>query len=219
MGPRNQGLGALDAPIIRVYTVYMTTRNQILAAARDAFEAGGEANLSLRDVASRVGLTPMAIYRHFENKQALVDALVAAATNDWRRRVAAIRPCEPQKWLLKIAEEFLDFALCEPRKFEAAFLVTSSKALKYPDDFAAGGSPAVTLQMQLLTNLAVPDRRRTDKAAIEMMVILAGLAQGLISLYRAGRIAGDEKAFRSLYRRAISRCVRSFRSPTTEANQ
>ncbi len=188
----------------------MTTRNEILAAAQDAFEESGEAKLSLRDVASRVGLTPMAIYRHFENKQALLDALVATATDEWRQRVAAIRPCEPQKWLLKIADAFLDFALREPRKFEAAFLVTSSKALKYPDDFAAGGSPAVTLQMKLLTDFAAPQRPRTNKAAIEMMVILAGLAQGLISLYRAGRIAGDEKAFRSLYRRAISRCVQSF---------
>lgn len=210
-GQIKQNVETLDALALYVYTVYMATRNDILAAAQEAFEEGGEVALSLRDVASRVGLTPMAIYRHFENKQALIDALVAAATQEWRQRVAAIRPCEPQKWLLKIGDAYLDFALREPRKFEAAFLIASSKALKYPDDFVAGGSPAVTLQMQLLNEFTVPHRRRTDETVIEMMVILAGLAQGLISLYRAGRIAGDERAFRSLYRRAFARCVQSFR--------
>jgi AcrR family transcriptional regulator len=190
----------------------MTTRNDILAAAQQAFQEGGEAELSLRDVASRVGLTPMAIYRHFESKQALIDALVEAAAQEWRRRVAAIRPCAPEHWLLKISDAFLDYALLEPRKFEAAFLVTSSKALKYPDDFRAGGSSAVTLQVQLLTAFAADRRKFSKKAVMEMMVILAGLSQGLVSLYRAGRIAGDEKAFRSLYRRAMSLCIRSFGS-------
>lgn len=186
----------------------MGTRDEILSAAWDAFTEGGEAALSVRDIAARVGLTPMALYRHLENKQALVDALVAEATQKWRARVAAIRPCAPREWLLKIGDAFLDFALNEPRTFEAAFLTASSSALRYPDDFVAGGSPAVTLQMQLLSELGPPGRRASK--AVEPMIILAGLAQGLISLYRAGRIAGDEKAFSALYRRAIRTLVNSL---------
>lgn len=188
----------------------MTTRNDILVAAQQAFEEGGEAGLSLRDVAARVGLTPMAIYRHFDSKQALIDTVTEAAAQEWRRRVAAIRPCAPDRWLIKISDAFLDFALREPRKFEAAFLVRSARALKYPNDFIAGGSSAVNLQVRLLAEYAAGSRKPSTKDAMEMMVILAGLSQGLISLYRAGRIAGDEKAFRSLYRRSMSRCIRSF---------
>lgn len=175
-----------------------------------AFEEHGEAGLSLRDVASRVGVTPMALYRHYDNKQALVDAVVARATQAWRERVARIRPTEPAAWLLKIGQAFLDFALEEPRMFEAAFFTTSNKALRYPDDFAAGGSPAVTLQMQLIETIGRRKEGGSQIPPIEMMIILAGLAQGLISLYRAGRIAGGEAAFRRLYRRALNNCVHSF---------
>ncbi|MES1202404.1 MAG: TetR/AcrR family transcriptional regulator [Pseudomonadota bacterium] len=187
----------------------MSTRTDILAAARAAFEEGGEAGLSVRDVAARVGLTPMAIYRHFENKQALLDALVVEAIGEWRRRVADIPACAPIDWLRKIGAAYLEFALREPRKFEAAFLVSSATALRYPDDFLAGGSPAVVLQLNLIREIAPVDSQSTLS---DILVIYAGLSQGLISLYRAGRIAGGERKFRALYGRALETCVRSFMS-------
>jgi AcrR family transcriptional regulator len=37
----------------------------------------GPGALSLRQVAGEVGVTPMAIYRHFKDKDHLLDALVA----------------------------------------------------------------------------------------------------------------------------------------------
>ena len=188
----------------------MGTRDDILTAGLAAFEEHGEAGLSLRDVASRVGVTPMALYRHYKDRQALLDAIVARATQEWRARVARIRPCAPNDWLLKIGEAFLAYSFEKPRLFEAAFLTASTHALRYPDDFAAGGSPAVTLQMKLIEQMTQGNRIKPAIAPIEMIIILAGLAQGLISLYRAGRIAGDEKSFRLLYRRALKNCVRSF---------
>jgi len=186
----------------------MSTRSDILEAARAAFREGGEAGLSVRDVAARVGVTPMAIYRHFENKQALLDALVVEAISEWRARVAAVPACAPLDWFQKIVDAYLDFALGEPRKYEAAFLVTSSTALRYPDDFLAGGSPAVTLQLKLITEITGARQRGISLA--DMLVTVAGLSQGLVTLYRAGRIAGSEKKFRALFRRAMENCIGSF---------
>ena len=191
----------------------MATRDDILDAARAAFEEGGEANLSIRDVAARVGLTPMAIYRHFESKQALLDALVVEGIEEWRRRVAAVPASAPLDRLRKIGDAYLEFALREPRKYEAAFLTSSPTALRYPDDFLAGGSSAVSLQIKLLKDITAP-QGATSAALTDMMVILAALSQGLITLYRAGRIAGGEKKFRALYKRAMARCVRSFLQET-----
>src|SRR6476646_3781498 len=99
----------------------MSTKGDILAAARKAFERDGEAGLSLRDVAARVGLTPMAVYRHFANKQALIDALCNEAIQEWRDHVARVAPGEPFEWRRRISEAYLDFALRRPRRYEAAF--------------------------------------------------------------------------------------------------
>ena len=163
----------------------------------------------MRHIAGKVGVTPMAIYRHYPSKQALIDALVLDALAEWSARVAAIPAVAPLEWLAKIGEAHLDFALNEPRRYEAAFLLHSGKARRYPDDFVAGHSPSGALQLKLISELM--DQGVLQAASsIEIMIVMAGLAQGLITLYRAGRIAGGEAAFRDLYRRATRRCLEGF---------
>ncbi|TCM16451.1 TetR family transcriptional regulator [Novosphingobium sp. PhB165] len=181
----------------------MDTRASILAAAWQQFEVNGEAGLSLRKVAGAVGITPMAIYRHFENRQALIDALVAEGIAEWRKRVDAISSRPARAWLEAIGDAYLAYALEAPARFDAAFLVYSDKALKYPDDYLAGGSPAVSLQMQLIAEFAGPER------AGEIMVAIAALGQGLVSLHRAGRVTGDVENFRTFYRTTMRRFIES----------
>ncbi|HSC59650.1 MAG TPA: TetR/AcrR family transcriptional regulator [Rhizomicrobium sp.] len=196
-----------------VYTVYMDTKAQILAAARDAFDRNGMEGLSMRDIAKEVGITPMAIYRHYENKQALIDALVLDALGEWSAIVAAIPPAAPLQWLRDIGTAHLDFALQKPRRYEAAFLLHSDKARRYPDDFLAGQSPAGSLQLRLLEELVAKGILKPG-TPIEFLITNAGLSQGLITLYRAGRIAGSEDDFRRLYLRAIGRAIEHFLTET-----
>src|ERR1700683_5309169 len=128
----------------------MNTQDRIFRAARRLFDERGIEAVSLRSVAKKVGITPMAIYRHFEDKEALIDALVLDALAEWSARVEALAPCEGLAKLEQIGEAFLDFALNEPRRFEAAFLTPSRKARRYPDDFVAGLSPAGNIQLKVL---------------------------------------------------------------------
>ena len=148
-------------------------------------------------------------YRHYENKQALIDALVLDALDEWSRIVAAIPPAAPLDWLRKLGEAHLDFALRKPRRYEAAFLIQSSKARRYPHDFIAGKSPAGALQLKLIAELISHGILR-DVNPIEIVISNAALSQGLITLYRAGRIAGGESEFRELYLRTTERSFTFF---------
>ena len=187
----------------------METRTRILRAARKLFDEKGLEELSLRSVAKRVGITPMAIYRHFDSKEALVDALVLDGLAQWSSRVDALPPAKGLTKVEQIGEAFLDFALEEPRRFEAAFLIHSKKARRYPDDFVAGRSPAGTVQLKAIEQ-AMADGLLEAHSAIEIMMTNAALGQGLVTLYRAGRIAGGEAEFRKLYRRATRRVMETF---------
>ncbi|HEY2033994.1 MAG TPA: TetR/AcrR family transcriptional regulator [Rhizomicrobium sp.] len=187
----------------------METREQILAAARAAFDRDGPEGLSMRDISKEVGVTPMAIYRHYENKQALIDALVLDALNEWSQIVAAIPPAPPLEWLRDIGIAHLDFALRKPRRYEAAFLTHTTKARRYPDDFVAGQSPAGALQLRLIEELMAQGVLKAS-SPVEVLVTNAALSQGLITLYRAGRIAGGETEFRELYLRATARSTQAF---------
>jgi AcrR family transcriptional regulator len=187
----------------------MRTRLHILKVARTAFDKRGAEGLSMRAIAKTVGITPMAIYRHYESKQALIDALVLDALNEWSAIVAKIAPAAPLEWLARIGTAHLEFALSRPRRYEAAFLLHSSKARRYPDDFIAGRSPAGSRQMDLIETL-MKQRVFIAGSAIEIFVNMAGLSQGLITLYRAGRVAGGESEFRQFYSKAMQRCIESF---------
>jgi AcrR family transcriptional regulator len=192
-----------------VYDVYVTTKDQILTSSRAAFDRSGLEGLSLRNIARDVGITPMAIYRHYTNKQALIDALVLDGLAEWSRRAVAVPRGEPLAWFERMGDAFLDFALNEPRLFEAAFLIHSTAARRYPDDFLAGHSPAGAIYLELLGR-AKAQGRIGDAEPIEIMITIGGLSQGLVTLYRAGRIAGGEDEFRALFKRAMRRCIQSY---------
>ena len=183
-------------------------RDRIFKAARKLFDEKGIEGVSLRNVAKKIGITPMAIYRHFEDKDALIDALVLDGLAEWSARVEALPPCKGFAKLAQIGEAYLDFALKEPRRFEAAFLLPSRKARRYPDDFLAGRSPAGNIQLKVLEEAIAEGLIAAPP--IEILITNAGLSQGLITLYRAGRIAGGEEEFRALYRRAMQRSTESF---------
>jgi len=187
----------------------METREKILKAAIRLFSVHGVDGVSMRAVAARVGVTPMALYRHFNDKEALIDALVSDALDAWAARVKAVKAPRALDWIHRVNDCFLDFALNEPRRFEAAFLLSSRSARRFPNDFAAGRSPVAQMMVPKIEE-AMAGRRVEGASALEIWFTIWALTQGLITLHRAGRFAGDEKEFRALYRRATQRCLQSF---------
>ena len=188
------------------------TDQRILAAAWKLFAAGGIDALSLRKVAAKVDVTPMAIYRHYADKEALIDALVVDALDRWSDRLSAIDAEDPLDWLTAAGDEFLTFALDAPRRFEAAFLLPSSSARRFPDDFAAGRSPAGRQFLPRLEQLRQQGRLAAGVEPLEIVITFWALAQGLVTLHRAHRLAGDVAEFRALYQRSMRRCLASFTS-------
>jgi len=171
-----------------------TTQARIFAAARALFDQNGVEGVSMRRIADKVGITPMAIYRHYPDKDALLNALMLDGFAAWEARVEKIREPEPLGWLQVMGEAFLDFALGEPRR--------------YPGDFVAGRSPVVSKFMARVEEA----RARgliVDVPTIDITIHFTALTQGLVEMYRAGRFAGEAE-FRDAYRKALGQCIRSF---------
>jgi len=163
----------------------------------------------MRRIADKVGITPMAIYRHYPDKDALLNALMLDGFAAWEARVEKIREPEPLGWLQVMGEAFLDFALGEPRRYEAAFLLKASAARRYPGDFVAGRSPVVSKFMARVEEA----RARgliVDVPTIDITISFTALVQGLVDMYRAGRFS-DEADFRTAFRKALVHCIQSFR--------
>lgn len=65
-------------------------RGQILETARDLIFTEGFSNFTIRVVASRVGISEAAIYRHFASKEELMLALLEALFAPWREAIGKL---------------------------------------------------------------------------------------------------------------------------------
>ena len=89
---------------------------EILTAAWDAAHETSIAGLTLRDIATRVGMQQPSLYSHFASKQAIYDAMFEQA---WRaflehfKEAADHRPAGPRARLTAIAVDYFDFAVAD----------------------------------------------------------------------------------------------------------
>ncbi len=91
-------------------------RREILDAAWAAAHETSIAGLTLRDIASRVGMQQPSLYSHFASKQAIYDAMFRQAWEAYLESAqAAARdlPAEPRARLITMAEHYFDFAVAD----------------------------------------------------------------------------------------------------------
>ena len=92
----------------------------------------------MRRVAAAVGITPMAVYRHYANRDGLLNTLADAGFVELTAKLEGLRLRGGiDRQLLKILDVFLDHAFDNPRLFELMFLKKREGARQYPEDFRA----------------------------------------------------------------------------------
>jgi AcrR family transcriptional regulator len=188
----------------------MDTRQKLLNCALEEIERVGVEAFSLRSVSAAAGITPMAVYRHFPNKQELLEAAGREAFDEWKRRVEAIRAADPIDWLRQAGKLYLVYALDEPARFDACFVLRTGVERRYPRDFRAGKSPAVSLAVERV-EAAQAAGTLVAADALEIAMIFWCQLHGLAMLQRSGRMAMSRTAFLALGARAVDHVLDGFR--------
>lgn len=190
-----------------VYGVYMGTAEKIAEVARDILMHEGSEAVSMRRVANVAGITPMAIYKHYPNRQTLLQAVADATLHElaenWGARVAE---GDWQARLVGLMHDFLDFALGSPHLYTFVMTDQREQARHFPDDFKGGGSPAFERVVAIIEEGMAAGALRTD-VPLEAALALTSATQGLVQLYLGGRIGLDEPAFRDLCERNVRRIL------------
>lgn len=104
-------------------------REQIIAAARELFSAQGIENVSMRKIATRVGITQAAIYQHFEDKAAILFALSEGffegmIANFVARLDPALAPLDSFRASLKA---YVEYGLSRPEEYRLVFMSSTSQ--------------------------------------------------------------------------------------------
>src|SRR5687768_5028448 len=118
-----------------------STSERIAAAAKGLVTEGGSASVSMRKIGDALGLSPMAVYRHFPNREALLarvaDDLFADAYDRLSRKTI---PADTVAALHGAVDDLVDLALDRPRQFAFMFIEPREGARVFPGDFSGGRS-------------------------------------------------------------------------------
>jgi AcrR family transcriptional regulator len=183
------------------------TGERLAAAALAILLREGAQAVTMRRVAADAGVTTMATYRHYPNREALLRAVVASAFAElgkgWGRWSG-----EPdfETRCYGLMDDFLDFALGQPNLY--AFLITDRRenVRRFPEDFRAGRSPVFNAVIDVVEQGMREGLLRPDDP-LETALAITMPAMGLVQLYLGGRMAMSERDFRELCRRTVGRVL------------
>ena len=188
------------------------TASRISAAAQRLLDKEGTGAVTMRRVAEAVGITPMAIYRHFPNRAALLNALADKGFEELIAQLAGRQfSGDIEERLIEMGEIYLEHALHNPRLFELMFLQPREGARRYPEDFKAGRSPTANLMFDVVREGMASGYFREDDIW-EIVFETGALSHGLIMLYLGGRMGVSAAEFRALYGRSFRRYIHGIRN-------
>jgi len=188
------------------------TSEKISAVALRILEKEGPEAVSMRRVAKAVGITPMAIYHHFPNREALLRTVTDrefAKLADRFENALGRGPAEVK--LLHILDNYLDYALEHPRIFDYVFSQYRSGARRFPEDFVARRSPTLNRVADAIEDAMRQGLLKKDDLW-EVALELWAHVHGYVTLYRAGRFSLSEEQFRRLYRRSLRRLLHGLKA-------
>jgi AcrR family transcriptional regulator len=185
-----------------------TVKIEIATAARRLFAKSGIDGVSMRKVANQVGVSATAIYRHYRDKDALLDGITEegfATFETYLRPGAAV--AQPLPAIRALSRGLLAFALERPDLYEFLFIIPRKNVRQFPDDFAQHRSRTADILLRKVA-LGIERGDLANDDPLEVTLTVWAHVHGLISLYLAGRFGGDERRFRKVYRQSLERLLR-----------
>jgi len=182
------------------------TSSRICAVVLELLDHFGDGSaVSMRRVAKEVGVTPMAIYKHFPNRSALLEA---ATSTEYKRIGGYFRRANARKNVrgLRGMLGYLDYAFDHPHLFQYMFSSVRKDAYRFPSDLKAGKSPTMNI-LRSIVERAMKSRRFRPDDVDEVSLTIWAHAHGLIMLYLAGRIDLTRAQFRRLYMHSLNRLL------------
>jgi AcrR family transcriptional regulator len=184
-------------------------RRALIDAALSLVADGSVADLSLREVARRAGVTYAAPYHHFADKSAL---LAAVACQGFEQLVvelerAAARRTTLDSELLAMAEAYVAFAMTHPSHYRVMFLPDVKQSPDADELHAVADRSFDMLQQRVARARADESERAQQVLATTVWAALHGLSLLAIDGILQNKFPEPEKMMRSACRSIVRMVV------------
>jgi AcrR family transcriptional regulator len=164
------------------------TRREILAAAWDIAREVGLNQLTLRDVAARVGMRAPSLYSHFDSKLAIYDAMFGQAWSDYEATLTDLEagmPDHPRAAIQHISRHFFDYAVADLPRYQ----LMNERIIPGFEPSAESYAPS----LRVLANGRANVTALGDVSADDFLIWLSMLG-GLINQHFANDPGGDRSS-------------------------
>ena len=181
---------------------------RILSSARDIYLEEGLQGLSMRKIAAKVGVSATALYRHFDNKEAIVAEMLEEGFRIFGRYLyMALREPTVEGRMRASGQAYVSFALEQPKYYETIFMSpTETWAEQPPESHIEGGMATFQFLVDRVKEGMDAGIFRKDDPE-DVAVTIWAQSHGLVSLYLTGRIEASEAEFREMYARHSARLI------------
>ena len=157
-------------------------RKKILDAARELFATEGYQRVTMRRIADAIEYSPTALYHHFEDKNALVDAL---CEEDFARLLAVLTsqepPQDPLEQIRQMGHAYARFGLENPNHYRYMFMTPMELKADKDHQPSNSGERAFGLLLTAVASAIASGRFRPGDPLTVAQVLWSGL-HGVVAL-------------------------------------
>lgn len=160
-------------------------RAALISATRELLAARGPQGFTLADAARKAGVSAAAPYRHFEDRDALMQAVAHEGFVLFGKQIFAATEghCDPREALAAMGRAYLAFARAEPGYYAAMF------ALRHGDDAPPDEEHDAAFQLLISTIASIlAERNLPSDAASPLAFQIWGLSHGVATLATTGHL-------------------------------
>lgn len=185
-----------------------STKDIILACSLDQYLQDGYRGLSMRKIASKVGISATAIYRHYSNKEELFHQVIKNGFGTYTNYLLpATQEETAEKRFYKTLEYALDFVMDHPRYFELIFVKSDSKdELANHNDLRKDSKISFDFYTARINECIETGYFKEDHPG-EVSALLLSSYIGFFSLYIGGLLPRSKKEIKQLYWRSVERIM------------
>jgi AcrR family transcriptional regulator len=168
----------------------MELRNACIVAAREVIAERGIENLSLRDVARKLGVSHQAPYKHYPSRDHLLTEVLRRCFQHFSAHLDDRPPCDdPREDLRNLGMRYLGFAHAHPLEYRLMFSTTWPEAAKDAGLMEDGNYAFDILRkvLQRLHGTSARSKAKVDLDAIYIWSTMHGLS-GLMSSNSMGAL-------------------------------
>jgi len=168
------------------------TRSAIVEATREMLRTTDLDDLSLRKLASTLGVTAPALYAHVEDKEDLLRAVAETGFTDLVARFAEITDDDPVERLRGYGRLYVEQALADPEVFRVMFMYRPS-ALDVPgvDNELPAATEAFAQPGEAVTAAMATGQIHPDRDPVLTAITLWTTSHGCASVLLLGASSGE----------------------------